>query len=434
MSHLTRDACLTLDRDDPTAALRAQFALDKADADGLVYLDGNSLGPLPRTASARVRQVVDEEWGGGLIRSWNDAGWIALAPRIADKIARLVGAGAGEIVVADSTSVNVYKTLSAAMTIAAADAPARRTILSERTNFPTDLYIADTIARERGCRLQLVDADDLVGAIGVDTAIVLLTHVNYQTGRMLDMMAISRAAHESGALVIWDLAHSAGALPVRLHGDGTPATAADFAVGCGYKYLNGGPGAPAFIWAHPRHTRRMEGAEWRQPLAGWFGHAAPFDFTADYRPAPGIARFACGTPPVISLAALECGVDTVLAAEAVGGLAALRDKSLALTDQFIELLEQRCAGHGLSIATPRRRDQRGSQVSVAHAAGAYPIVQALIARGVIGDFRTPDIMRFGVVPLYTRFVDVWEAVDRLRQILESGEWREERFQIRRAVT
>jgi len=434
MSHLTRDACLTLDRDDPTAALRAQFALDKADADGLVYLDGNSLGPLPRTASARVRQVVDEEWGGGLIRSWNDAGWIALAPRIADKIARLVGAGAGEIVVADSTSVNVYKALSAAMTIAAADAPARRTILSERTNFPTDLYIADTIARERGCRLQLVDADDLVGAIGVDTAIVLLTHVNYQTGRMLDMMAISRAAHESGALVIWDLAHSAGALPVRLHGDGTPATAADFAVGCGYKYLNGGPGAPAFIWAHPRHTRRMEGAEWRQPLAGWFGHAAPFDFTADYRPAPGIARFACGTPPVISLAALECGVDTVLAAEAVGGLAALRDKSLALTDQFIELLEQRCAGHGLSIATPRRRDQRGSQVSVAHAAGAYPIVQALIARGVIGDFRTPDIMRFGVVPLYTRFVDVWEAVDRLRQILESGEWREERFQIRRAVT
>jgi len=434
MSHLTRDACLTLDRDDPTAALRAQFALDKADADGLVYLDGNSLGPLPRTASARVRQVVDEEWGGGLIRSWNDAGWIALAPRIADKIARLVGAGAGEIVVADSTSVNVYKALSAAMTIAAADAPARRTILSERTNFPTDLYIADTIARERGCRLQLVDADDLVGAIGVDTAIVLLTHVNYQTGRMLDMMAISRAAHESGALVIWDLAHSAGALPVRLHGDGTPASAADFAVGCGYKYLNGGPGAPAFIWAHPRHTRRMEGAEWRQPLAGWFGHAAPFDFTADYRPAPGIARFACGTPPVISLAALECGVDTVLAAEAVGGLAALRDKSLALTDRFIELLEQRCADHGLSIATPRRRDQRGSQVSVAHATGAYPIVQALIARGVIGDFRAPDIMRFGFVPLYTRFMDVWEAVDRLRQILESGEWLEERFQIRRAVT
>ena len=434
MSHLTRDACLTLDRDDPTAPLRAQFALDKADAEGLVYLDGNSLGPLPRVASARVRQVVDEEWGDGLIRSWNDAGWVALAPRIADKIARLVGAGAGEIVVADSTSVNVYKALSAAMTIAAVDAPARRTILSERTNFPTDLYIADTIAREHGCGLQLVDADDLVGTIGGDTAVVLLTHVNYQTGRMLDMVAISRAAHESGALVIWDLAHSAGALPVRLHGDGTPASAADFAVGCGYKYLNGGPGAPAFIWAHPRHTRRMEGAEWRQPLAGWFGHVAPFDFTADYRPAPGVARFACGTPPVISLAALECGVDTVLAAEAVGGLAALRDKSLALTDRFIELLEQRCAGHGLSIATPRRRDQRGSQVSVAHAAGAYSIVQALIARGVIGDFRAPDIMRFGVVPLYTRFVDVWEAVDRLRQILESGEWREERFQIRRVVT
>ena len=434
MSHPTRDACLTLDREDVLAPMRAQFALDEADASGLIYLDGNSLGPLPRATSARVGQVVDEEWGRGLIRSWNDAGWITLAQRIGDKIARLVGVGAGELVVADSTSVNLYKALSAAMTIASADAPPRRTVLSEQTNFPTDLYIADTIARERGFRVQLVDADDLAAAMDGDTAVVMLTHVNYRTGRMHYMLDVTRAAHGSGALVIWDLAHSAGALPVGLLGDGTPAGSVDFAVGCGYKYLNGGPGAPAFIWAHPRHTRRMEREGWRQPLAGWFGHAAPFEFTTDYRPAPGIARFNCGTPPVVSLAALECGVDTLLATEAVGGLAAVREKSIALTGLFIELIEQRCAGDGLSIVTPRHASQRGSQISVARADGAYAMMQALVARGVIGDFRAPDILRFGFTPLYTRFVDVWDAVDRFRQVLESSEWREERFHVRGVVT
>ena len=274
----------------------------------------------------------------------------------------------------------------------------------------------------------------MAAAIAGDTAVVLLTHVDYRTGRMHDMPAVNRAAHAAGALVIWDLAHSAGAVPVRLHGDGSPEGAADFAVGCGYKYLNGGPGAPAFLWAHPRHTRRMDAEGWRQPLAGWFGHAAPFAFDADYRPASGSARFHCGTPPVVSLAALECGVDTVLAADAAGGLAALRRKSLALTDLFIALVEQRCAGHGLTIVTPRDPRQRGSQVSVAHADGAHAIVQALIARGVVGDFRAPDILRFGFAPLYTRFVDVWDAVDRLAQVLESGEWRDERFRVRAAVT
>ena len=434
MSEPTRDACLALDRGDVLAPLRARFALDAADAAGLVYLDGNSLGPLPRAAAARVRQVVEVEWGDGLIRSWNDAGWITLPERIAGKIARLVGATPGELVVADSTSVNLYKVLSAAAQMVAADAPSRRVVLSDRTNFPTDLYVADTLARQHGFELRLVDAVDVVPAMTGDTAIVLLTHVDYRTGRMHDMPAVTRAAHAAGALVVWDLAHSAGAVPVHLHGDGSPAGSADFAVGCGYKYLNGGPGAPAFLWAHPRHTRRMDAEAWRPPLAGWFGHAAPFAFQTGYRAAPGSARFQCGTPPIVSLAALECGIDTVLAAEAAGGLAALRQKSLALTGLFIALVDERCAGHGLTIVTPRDPQRRGSQVSVAHADGAHAIVQALIARGVVGDFRAPDVLRFGFAPLYTRYVDVWDAVDRLRQVLASGEWRDERFHVRAAVT
>ena len=316
MPYLTRVACAALDAADPLTPLRGRFDLDAADQHGEIYLDGNSLGPLPRATAERVREVLHDEWGRDLIRSWNTAGWITLSQRIGDKIARLVGAGPGEIVVADSTSVNLYKVLAAAMSLAAADAPAtRRTIMSERTNFPTDLYIADTAAKERGFSLALVDADDLPGAINDTTAVVMLTHVNYRTGRMHDMAAVTKAAHAAGALVVWDLAHSAGAVPVSLSGDGTPASAADFAVGCGYKYLNGGPGAPAFVWVHPAHTARMDAEGWRQPLAGWLGHAAPFAFTTDYLPGAGITRFVCGTPPVLSLAALECGVDTVLAAE-----------------------------------------------------------------------------------------------------------------------
>lgn len=430
----TRAACAALDQADPLATLRELFSLDAADARGDIYLDGNSLGPLPRTTAARVQQVVHDEWGRNLIRSWNGAGWITLSQRIGDKIAPLVGAGAGELVVADSTSVNLYKALAAAMMLVRADAPTRLTILSERTNFPTDLYIADTAARERGFSLHLVDVDDLPGAISAGPAIVMLTHVNYRTGRMHDMAAVTRAVHAAGALVIWDLAHSAGAVPVALHGDGTPESAADFAVGCGYKYLNGGPGAPAFIWAHPRHTGRMDAEGWRQPLSGWLGHAEPFAFTPDYQPGAGITRFICGTAPILSLAALECGVDTVLAADAAGGLMAIRRKSLVLTDLFIELVEARCNGFGLSLVTPRDGAARGSQVSVAHATGGYEMMQALIARGVIGDFRAPDILRFGFTPLYTRFVDVWDAVDRLGQVLQSGEWREPRFATRAAVT
>jgi kynureninase len=248
------------------------------------------------------------------------------------------------------------------------------------------------------------------------------------------MADVTRAAHDAGALVIWDLAHSAGAMPVHLHGDGSIEDAADFAVGCGYKYLNGGPGAPAFAWAHPRHIARMERDGWRQPLSGWMGHAAPFAFAPDYQPAPGMSRFLCGTPPILSLAALECGVETLLAADEYGGLAALRLKSIALTELFIGLVESRCAGHGLTLVSPRDADERGSQVSFAHATGAYAIVQALIARRAIGDFRAPDILRFGFTPLYTRFVDAWDAADRLAQVVTSGEWRDARFSVRAAVT
>jgi kynureninase len=314
-----------------------------------------------------------------------------------------------------------------------ADAPARRRIVSERHNFPSDLYIADTLARASGFELVLVDGHEMDAHFDQRLAILLLTHVNYRTGRMHPMAEVTRAAHEAGAIVVWDLAHSVGVVPIRLNGDGALDEAADFAVGCSYKYLNGGPGAPAFAWAHPRHVARMDREGWRQPLSGWMGHAAPFAFTPDYVPAGGITRFLCGTPPILSLAALECGVDSVLAAEPHGGLAAIRDKSVALTDLLIELVESRCHGHDLSLVTPRNADERGSQVCFAHEAG-YAIVQALIERRVIGDFRAPDILRLGVAPLYTRFVDVWDAVDRLKDVLESGQWREPRFSVRAAVT
>jgi kynureninase len=423
---MTRDDALALDATDPLAPLRALFHVPE----GLIYLDGNSLGVLPRATAARVQQVVQQEWGEGLIRSWNSAGWMDLPARVGDKIARLVGAGAGELVVADSTSVNLFKVLAAALAMVRDDTPAsgppRRTIVSERSNFPTDLYIAESLARQHACELRLVEAHEIGSALGADTAVLMLTHVNYRSGRMHDMAALTAAAHAAGALAIWDLAHSAGAVPVDLKGAN-----ADFAVGCGYKYLNGGPGAPAFVWAHPRHVSRF----W-QPLAGWIGHAAPFEFTPGYRPAPGIARYQCGTPAVLSLAALECGVDTVLAAEAYaqGGaaMAALRAKSLALTRLFARRVQANCPG--LVLASPEADAERGSQVSFSHPSIGYAVVQALIARGVIGDFRAPDILRFGFTPLYLRFVDAWDAAEHLREVLEREEWRRPEFHQRHAVT
>ena len=436
----TLEDCLALDRQDRLRDLRDLFSLPP----GVIYLDGNSLGALPKATAARVAEVVTQEWGHALIGSWNGAGWFDLPQRVGDRIAPLIGARPGEVVATDSTSINLYKVLAAALSIARQDAPDRQVVLSERSNFPTDLYIAEGLCRERSLRLKLVEAHEIASSLDESVAVLMLTHVNYRTGAMHDMAAVTRAAHLAGALAVWDLAHSAGAVPVDLHD-----ARADFAVGCGYKYLNGGPGAPAFVWVHPQHADRF----W-QPLSGWWGHAAPFEFTPEYRPAAGIARYLCGTQPILSLAALEAGLEVFQAAEALGGMRALRAKSLALADLFIELVETRCTGHGLSLLTPREHDQRGSQVCLTRTdpegqggeSGAYAIVQALISRGVIGDFRAgdpmsvagaarmPDILRFGFTPLYFGFEDVWNAVEHLRQVLESGEWRRAEFNQKLAVT
>lgn len=432
ITDLTREGAEALDAADPLAPLRDLFTIPS----GLIYLDGNSLGALPVATAARLAEVVTVEWGTGLIGSWNTADWIGLPRRVGDKIARLVGAGPGEVVAADSTSVNLYKVLSAALSVAAEDAPERRLVVTERSNFPTDVYIAASVCAERGYELRLVDAPEEIEHADLlpRTALLLLTQVNYRTGRLLDMAETTAAAHEAGALVVWDLCHSAGALPIDLTG-----AAADYAVGCGYKFLGGGPGAPAYLWVNPRLVDRFE-----QPLSGWMGHASPFEMSPDYRPADGVGRYLSGTPSVIGMAALECGVDTVLAAEAYGGLPALREKSLALTRLFADRVTERL-GDCFSVVSPTEDALRGSQVSLTTSlAGeggnaAYAIVQALIARGVVGDFRAggdggADIMRFGVTPLYTRYTDVWDAIEHLLAVVGSGEWREERFWRRGVVT
>ena len=424
----TLEDCRALDAQDPLRELRHQFRLPE----GVIYLDGNSLGVLPKTTAARVAQAVSSEWGEGLIRSWNSAGWFDLPQRLGNKIAQLIGAQPGEVVATDSTSINLYKVLSAALNIAAQDTPKRKLLISERSNFPTDLYIAEGLCRERGLKLVLLEPEEITAALTAEVAVLMLTHVNYRTGAMHDMKALTTAAHSAGILTVWDLAHSAGAVLVDLNGAG-----ADFSVGCSYKYLNGGPGAPAFVWANPKHADRV----W-QPLSGWWGHAAPFEFTPDYQPAPGITRYLCGTQPILSLTALECGLDTVLAAQPLGGMTALRQKSLALTDLFIELVETRCSGHGLGLATPRVHAQRGSQVCLTKTTGAYAIVQALIQRGVIGDFRAGDgaigkhldILRFGFTPLYIGFEDVWNAVQHIKEVLETKEWQLPEFNQKHAVT
>jgi kynureninase len=399
----TRAACLALDAADPLAPLRDRFDLP----DGVIYLDGNSLGARPRAALERARDVVAQEWGQGLIRSWNTAGWFALPGRLGDRLAPLIGAGAGEVVVTDTTSLNLFKALAAAVAIQAGRDPARKVLVTERSNFPTDIYMADGLARwlDRGYRIHLVDSpEELDAAVDAECAVLMLTHVNYRTGRMHDMAALTRHAHARGALVVWDLAHSAGAVPVDLNG-----ADADFAVGCTYKYLNGGPGAPAFIWVPRRHQ-----AAFRHPLTGWWSHAAPFAMAHGFEAAEGIARALCGTQPVVSLALVECGLEIFEATN----MAALRAKSLALTDVFIALVEARCAAHPLGLVTPRAHAARGSQASFTHPHG-YAVMQALIARGVIGDYREPEIMRFGFTPLYTSFADVWDAVEILRDILDS---------------
>ena len=410
---LTRADLEALDQTDELACFRELFALPN----GVIYLDGNSLGALPRATPARVAQVVAEEWGRGLIRSWNDAAWLAMPGRVGDKIACLLGAAAGTVMVGDSTSVNLFKLLGAAL----AARPDRRVIVSERGNFPTDLYIAEGLATllGRGHTLRLVDGPDIAGAVDDQVAVVMLTHVNYHTGAMLDMATITAAAHAHGALTLWDLAHSAGAVPVDLAG-----CDADLAVGCGYKFLNGGPGAPGFVYVAPRLQDSM-----RYPLTGWLGHAAPFAFEPSYRPAPGIARATVGTPPVLSLAALEVGVDIALQTP----IAAIRAKSLRQTTLFADLIAQECSPWGFALASPANPAQRGSQICLAHDQ-AYPIMQALIAHNVIGDFRAPNILRFGVAPLYTTYANLWDAAQTLRTVMATGTWHDPHFRTRRAVT
>jgi kynureninase len=397
---------------DPFRRFRERFVLP----DGVIYLDGNSLGALPAATGERLRTAVAGEWGQDLIRSWNSHDWIGAPARVGAKIARLIGARSHEVVVADSTSVNLFKLIIAAMRRQAG----RGVIVSEPGNFPTDLYVAQgAAALLDGASLRLRPAEQILDAIDEDVGLVMLTHVHYKTGAKHDMAAITGRAHEVGALSLWDLSHSAGAVEIDLEGAG-----ADLAIGCGYKYLNGGPGAPAFLYVAERHQAALQ-----SPLTGWMGHAEPFAFGGDYRPAEGIGRFLCGTPSVLAMLALEIGVDQFDGADMAG----LAGKAQRLCSLFIDLVEARCGGFGLSLATPRDPAGRGNHVSFTHP-DAYPIMQALIARGVIGDFRAPDILRCGFTPLYLGFEDVWRAVEALRDILATGSWRDERFQVRSRVT
>ncbi|MFY3603359.1 kynureninase [Achromobacter xylosoxidans] len=398
--------------------MKARFDLPP----GVLYMDGNSLGVMPRAAAARAAEVITQEWGTGLIRSWNTAGWFELPSRLGDKLAGLLGAKEGELVITDTTSLNIFKALAASLRIQQKRQPERRVILSERDNFPTDLYMIQGMIDllQQGYEMRLIDDGlPLERALDEDVAVVLLSHVNYRSGQMHDMAAVTRQAHERGALVIWDLAHAAGAVPVDLNG-----ADADYAVGCTYKYLNGGPGSPAFIWVAPRHI-----PDFWQPLSGWWGHQRPFDMTVAYEPAGGIRRYLCGTQPIVSLAMVECGLDVAREAD----MAEVRRKSLALGDLFIALVEERCAGHPLTLVTPRDHAQRGSHVSLRHPNG-YEVMQALIARGLIGDYREPEVLRFGLTPLYFGYADVWDAVEILKDVLDSKAWDKPEFKQRSAVT
>lgn len=415
---LERPALEALDRDDPLARFRSHFHLPE----GVLYFDGNSLGPLSRASRERVLEVVERQWGESLIRAWNEYGWIDLSRRAAAKIAPLVGAASEEVAVADSTSVNLFKLLAAALRLR----PGRRVILAETGQFPTDVYMAQGLAEllDEGHEIRLVETGALKGesyggALDDEVAVVLFSHVQFKSGELLDMARLTRAAHARGALALWDLSHSAGALSVDLNG-----CEVDLAVGCGYKFLNGGPGAPAYLYVARRHHEEI-----RSPLCGWFGHRRPFAFDLDYEPAPGVERFLCGTAPILSLAALDAALEIWSEVD----LEQVRRKSILLGDLFLDLVEARCDGLGLGVACPRDGARRGSQVSLTHGEG-YAIVQALIARGVIPDFRAPDVLRFGLTPLYLGYAEVWDAVEILREILQGREWDAPRFHRRWAVT
>lgn len=412
MTHISLPDVLEMDARDPLASLRERFNLP----DGVIYLDGNSLGALPRETPRHLSEVVEAQWGRDLIRSWNAHDWIDMPKRVGRQIAALIGAGRDEVIACDSTSVNLFKLLQGAI----APSPSRCTILTEDSGFPTDRYMAQSVAELAGGKtVKAVRRDEIETSIDGDTALVLLTHVDYRSGHKFDMAAVNRAVHNKGALVLWDLSHSVGAVELDL-----AASGADLAVGCGYKYLNGGPGAPAFLYVRKELQDRLS-----TPLPGWMGHAKPFEFSQDYAPASGIDRFLCGTPPILAMAALESGIAQFEGVD----LSALFAKGQALCALYIELMQDLCDRHGFTLASPVDADHRGSHVSFAHP-HAYAICQALIDKGVVGDFRTPDILRMGFTPLYTRYRDVWDAVQILTEVMEQRFWQEERFNRQQRVT
>ena len=408
---VTREGLRNLDAADPLTAMPRAFDLGNAR-----YFNGNSLGPPPLCTKERLRQVVDVQWGTDLIRSWNVHDWITLPERVGDKIAALIGAGTGEVVVGDSTSVCLFKLVAMAL-----DSTGRKQIITDEDNFPTDLYILSGLQRLFGERLevQLLPPDRVCAAISEQTALVVLTHIDYKNSRMYDMPAVTAAARAKGALILWDLSHSVGAVPLAVNDCGV-----DLAVGCTYKFLNGGPGSPAFSFVARRHQESMQPV-----LRGWMGHAAPFRFSQAYAPAPGIRRILGGAPEVLALSSVDASLDVFAAVD----MHAVRAKSLEMSGLLMQLIEQECAGHGFVIPTPRDPRQRGSHVAVRHPQG-YAIMQALIARNFIGDFRAPDVMRFAVTPMYQRYMDVWELVSALREIMETREWDCEKYSCQAAVT
>jgi len=411
---IDRAAIAALDHNDPLRSKREAFILPQ----GVIYLDGNSLGPVSKAALRELKTAAEQEWGEGLIRSWNRAGWFDSPATLGDRLARLIGAAPGETVITDTTSINIYKAVHAGLNLR----PGRSVMVADGADFPTDIYMIEGVASVRpdmSLKLTGIDAPRIEDLLSDDVAVVLVNHVDYRTGELRDMAALTGRIHDVGAIAIWDLCHSAGVLKVDLNADG-----ADFAVGCTYKYLNGGPGAPAFVFAAKRHHGKLS-----QPLAGWWGHASPFAFERSFRPGDGIRPMLCGTQPILSMRALAGALevwDDV-------ALDQLRDKSLGLTDLFIALVEEGCAGFGVTLAAPRERAKRGSQVSFRHPHG-YEIMQALIERGVIGDFRSPDYMRFGFAPLYLSYADIFAAATILQDVLANNAWRASRFAMRGTVT
>jgi kynureninase len=408
---ITRDHCLKLDAADPLGPCRARFRIDE----GINYLDGNSLGALPQGVAEHVVHVVEDEWGKGLIRSWNAAGWYVSPARVGAKLAPLLGAEPHEVTVTEAISINLFKLLVAAARMR----PKRKTILAEHGNFPSDNHIVDSVARLLGLEARFLPASEIAAAIDEQTCVATLSHINYRTAEVQDMAKVTAAAHAKGALIVWDLAHSSGAVDVKLD-----ETGADFAVGCGYKFLNGGPGAPSHIFVAERHLGSLD-----QPLTGWFGHAEPFRFDDGYRRAEGIRHMLCSTPQMLSMAAFEKALD----AFAGVSMSAVEHKGRALGDLMIALYDERLAALGCGLATLRDGARRGNHVSLTHEHG-YAVMQALIQRGVIGDFRAPDVMRFGFGPLYVRFVDVYDAVIAIADILGSGSFKDAALAERQAVT